>query len=297
MNTQEVSTANNSTNYEIISSLILNNDVSRMDAKQKVEYIVNLSNSLGLNPLTKPFQLIKFQGKEVVYATKDCTEQLRKIHNISVKELDKLFQNELYIVTAKVEDGKNRQDASTGVISIKGLSGDALANAIMKAETKAKRRATLSICGLGILDESETDSIGSYKKIDVTSGETIESVEVVVQPEFKQPAYSRTAYKPAQTYNNSTSSDKRFVMPFGKTKGKHFSELKESDLTNARAWAEKTDAKKFEKFINIINEFLDKQNKPQQDLNLDDEHNEFVDSYDNAPCFDNGITSYDNIRG
>ena len=35
----------------------------------------------------------------------------------------------------------------------------ALANAIMKTETKAKRRATLSICGLGFLDESEIETI------------------------------------------------------------------------------------------------------------------------------------------
>jgi hypothetical protein len=34
-----------------------------------------------------------------------------------------------------------------------------MANALMKAETKAKRRVTLSICGLGMLDESEVESI------------------------------------------------------------------------------------------------------------------------------------------
>jgi hypothetical protein len=34
-----------------------------------------------------------------------------------------------------------------------------LANALMKAETKSKRRVTLSICGLGFLDETEADSI------------------------------------------------------------------------------------------------------------------------------------------
>jgi hypothetical protein len=34
-----------------------------------------------------------------------------------------------------------------------------LANALMKAETKAKRRATLSICGLGMLDETEVEDI------------------------------------------------------------------------------------------------------------------------------------------
>jgi hypothetical protein len=39
------------------------------------------------------------------------------------------------------------------------LKGDALANALMKAETKAKRRVTLSIAGLGWLDETELETI------------------------------------------------------------------------------------------------------------------------------------------
>jgi hypothetical protein len=46
-----------------------------------------------------------------------------------------------------------------GAVSLVGLRGEALANAIMKAETKAKRRATLSICGLGFLDETEIETI------------------------------------------------------------------------------------------------------------------------------------------
>src|SRR4029077_13307885 len=48
---------------------------------------------------------------------------------------------------------------ATGAVSIKGLGGQLLANAYMKAETKAKRRGTLSICGLGWMDETEADSI------------------------------------------------------------------------------------------------------------------------------------------
>jgi len=89
----------------------------------------------------------------------------------------------LYIVTAYVEDGKGRQDASTGAVCIKNLKGDDLANAIMKAETKAKRRATLSICGLGILDESETDTIGEYKKMVTNPGKLIErEIKEIINP-------------------------------------------------------------------------------------------------------------------
>lgn len=63
------------------------------------------------------------------------------------------------VVTARAQTIDGRDDESTGAVSIQGLKGEALANAIMKSETKAKRRVTLSICGLSGLDESEIDSI------------------------------------------------------------------------------------------------------------------------------------------
>jgi hypothetical protein len=159
---------------QIIERLVLNGDLSKLSPTERVKYYNAFCMSLGLNPLTKPFQIIRFRGGDILYATKDCTEQLRKIHKVSISKLDKAFQNNLFIVTATAEDSTGRQDAASGVIFIGGMKGDNLANALMKAETKAKRRVTLSICGLGILDESETDNIGSYKKIDITSEEIIE---------------------------------------------------------------------------------------------------------------------------
>lgn len=169
-----------------IFGLMTNGDVSQLKSGQKIDYYMHLCKSLGLNPATKPFQIIKFQGKEIMYATKDCTEQLRKIHGVSICELDKLFQDGLYIVTAKAQDKNGRYDAATGAINIANLKGDALANAIMKCESKAKRRVTLSICGLGMLDESETDTLGNYQKIDVKTGEIIQSTDNTVAPKASE---------------------------------------------------------------------------------------------------------------
>lgn len=162
---------------EIIERLVLGGDLSQLNPVQKVQYYNKVCSDIGLNPLTKPFQIIRFQGREILYATKDCTEQLRKIHGVSICALDKLLKDDVYIVTASAQDRTGRQDAATGVVFIGGLKGDALANAIMKAESKAKRRVTLSICGLGLLDDSETDTIGEYKKIDITTGEVFEATE------------------------------------------------------------------------------------------------------------------------
>lgn len=150
-------------NTELITNLVLNGDISKMNDAQKVQYYDQLCKSLNLNPATQPFQIIKFQGKEKLYATKDCTEQLRKLNGVSVVDMDTKIEKDIIITKVKVQDKSGRIDISTGAVNIKGLTGDALANATMKSETKAKRRATLSICGLGMLDEAELDTMPKFE--------------------------------------------------------------------------------------------------------------------------------------
>ncbi len=65
----------------------------------------------------------------------------------------------IYSVTAMATDKTGRTDESIGAVPIDGMKGETRANAMMKAETKAKRRVTLSICGLGMLDETEVETI------------------------------------------------------------------------------------------------------------------------------------------
>lgn len=157
---------------DVIASVVLAGDLSQMKPQEKVQYYMRFCESLGLNPVSQPFAIIKFQGKEILYAKKDATEQLRKIHGISVVDLaNDLQPGSTYVVTCKVKDRDGKTDISTGAVSLEGLKGEHLANALMRAETKAKRRATLSICGLGMLDESEIHSIeGEAVVMDIPSG-------------------------------------------------------------------------------------------------------------------------------
>lgn len=149
---------------KILEGLLAYGDLSPLTAEQRVQYYTKLCDYLKLNPLTKPFEYIKLNGKLQLYALKSCAEQLRKVYNISLEiTARKIYQN-CCVVTAKAsQDG--RVDESIGAVSIAGLKGDALCNALMKAETKAKRRVTLSICGLGMLDESELETIRDVKKV------------------------------------------------------------------------------------------------------------------------------------
>jgi hypothetical protein len=146
---------------ELAEKVLVGGDLSKLDAGQRLEYIHNLCDSLGLSAVTRPFQYITLQGKLTLYATKDATEQLRKLHNVSITRIDKEMVGDVYIVTAYASTPGGRTDSDVGAVTAANLRGDALANAIMKAITKAKRRVTLSICGLGMLDETEIETIPS----------------------------------------------------------------------------------------------------------------------------------------
>jgi hypothetical protein len=73
-------------------------------------------------------------------------------------------------------DHYGRRDEDVGAVNVANLKGEALANALMKATTKAKRRATLSICGLSFLDESEIEAVKGAQRVTVTEdGEIIDA--------------------------------------------------------------------------------------------------------------------------
>ncbi len=144
---------------KLIENIVIHGDLSQLSPKHRSEYYAHVCESLGLNPLTKPFDYIRLNGRLVLYAKKDATDQLRKIYNVSITISSREKIGDIYIVTAKARLPNGREDESTGALPVHGLEGNDLANAFMKAETKAKRRVTLSICGLGMLDESELDTI------------------------------------------------------------------------------------------------------------------------------------------
>lgn len=140
---------------EIMAKLILEADLSRFSDLQKVEYITALCARLGIDPMTRPFQLLMMNDKLIPYPTKAATNQLTRAHGLSLLIQSASIQSDMYVVIAeaRTRDGQVVQDM--GAVNIAGLRGDGLQNAMMKAVTKAKRRAVLSIVGLGMIDETE----------------------------------------------------------------------------------------------------------------------------------------------
>lgn len=143
----------------IISSIVINGDISRLSPEQKVQYYSEFCQRVGLDPLSQPFKLLRLNGREILYCDRTGAQQLNKLHKVSHEIRARETVNGCYVVTAHASTPDGRHTESIGAVTIDNLRGDNLCNAMMKAETKAKRRATLDLLGLGILDESETETI------------------------------------------------------------------------------------------------------------------------------------------
>jgi len=144
----------------IISRVLIQGDLSKLTESQKIAYYLKVCETVGLNPYTRPFEYIPMDnGKEILYALRAATDQLRFLHHVSVTIVAREVVEDTYVVTARASLPEGRTDESIGAKSIANLKGEGRANTMMTAETKAKRRVTLSICGLGMLDETEVADI------------------------------------------------------------------------------------------------------------------------------------------
>jgi len=176
-------------------------DLAQLTPQQRMAYYSRVCESLGINPYTQPFQYIRLNNKLVLYATRTAADQLRKRNGVSLDAPDIQFADGLVIVTVTGRAADGRTDTEIGAVPLGNLQGEARANAIMKAVTKAKRRLTLSICGLGWLDETEVETIRDARPVTVT-----DDGEIVDEPpgpspsrpaQSTPPANGKTAAQPA----------------------------------------------------------------------------------------------------
>src|ERR1051326_574260 len=148
----------------LLESVLISGDLAKLTPTDRIRYYRAVCQSVGLNPVTKPFEYIALNGRLTLYAKKDCTDQLRQRDGVSINIVAREIIDDIITVTARAKNPSGREDESIGAVSVGSLKGEAKANAFMKAETKAKRRVTLSICGLGMLDESEVSSVSDARQ-------------------------------------------------------------------------------------------------------------------------------------
>ena len=185
--------ANTEQDMSMLESVVVDGDLSKLSSSERLSYYAKVCDSMGLNPLTKPFEYIRLSGRLVLYAGKNCTDQLCNIRNISVELSEGQAIDGIYLIrciarTNKLSEtwgasGQDRMTESTGAVPIEGLKGEAKANAMMKAETKAKRRAVLSLVGLSMLDSTEVETIPDREAVVVDQA----TGEIMAPPERPKP--------------------------------------------------------------------------------------------------------------
>lgn len=152
------------TTARVVASLVQRGDISALTAEERTRYYVSLCESLGLNPTTQPFAILRLNGKEVLYPTRGATDQLAAIHRVNREIVDgprliDLAGTKLVYCLCRASLPNGRVETATATVPLQDP-----VNVLMRCETKAKRRATLSILGLAMLDETELETIPSHLK-------------------------------------------------------------------------------------------------------------------------------------
>jgi len=197
-----------------IEAALMRNDYGRLPVAEKVALYRRTCESMGLNPLTQPFGFFKMSGgAEVLYAKRTAADQLRQIHGITLVDCTESWDKDskIFSVTVRMRDKAGREDIDRGDVFIPdSCKGMDLANAKMKAITKAKRRCTLSLVGLGFLDETEVMDAG----LRVSSQ----------SPEF----VSEITQKPLVTEEpRASETEKKAIFDLFKAKSENAKDLKE----------------------------------------------------------------------
>lgn len=175
---------------ETLEHVLGTGDISKLSVPQRVEFYQAACRSLNLNPLTRPIRFLTFQGQMQAYFTRDGTDQLRRNNRLSLNVVDKSEDDGVYVVTVRAKTPEGREDEDIGAVTVAGLKGDARANALMKCTTKAKRRVTLSICGLGWPSEDELDTMRGVRTFDAEDHDPHDA-SVTVNTETQREAINR----------------------------------------------------------------------------------------------------------
>jgi hypothetical protein len=164
---------------KLLARFALEGTVHLWTVKDKIAFIALVNKRAGLPFGTIGLIRTEYNSKgetiikEIPYASRQTTVELGKVNKISVHILEKDIKlGDYALFQARATDiDSGRQVDATGCCALVNQYGplkmDAQANKIMHAETKAKRRATLEICGLAFLDDTEVDDMENTVKLEL----------------------------------------------------------------------------------------------------------------------------------
>ena len=161
-----------------LESLVLRGDIAGLSPAQKVQHYLGMCRILGLDPATQPLAYLKLSGKEVLYVTRGATDRLAAMHGLNREIIDgprvmDLAGTKLVYAVCRATLPGGRYETATATVPLTDP-----VNVLMKAETKCKRRATLAILGLGLLDETETETIPGADVVEPSAAPARPAVDI-----------------------------------------------------------------------------------------------------------------------
>lgn len=208
--------------------VLLEKDLAPLSVEKQTSFMLQNCEHLGINPIVRPFELIKFNGKHVLYLTASGCENIASNLAISFKILKKEIDKENGIASIEIEgvvpamNGKpERRDVSTaylpiGIASLKDgsmkiFTGLEFANTMMKLETKARRRLIIRLAGLrDEVYETEETLVGEKSLVvnqieeKETKGTQVVTVQSIENKETVAPVI--------ETYDNNNNNHKALLV-------------------------------------------------------------------------------------
>lgn len=238
--------------------LVTAGDLVSLTAVERVQYYLTMCDRCGLDPLSRPFDYIKTfeNGKEKIalYPNQIAAAQLRRMHKVSMRVIDRRSEDGLYMVTCEASTPDGRKIESMGVVPMvdkdgKAYSPTARANAIKKSETQAYRRATIAICGL---DFSSVDEDGGtvmqsefydppIDAVDLSTApqrtlNEVKQVEVVqdaAESKYLTNAEGEALWKMAKATGHTAATAKEVLSKFGVTSFKAIPIARSKEIQDA----------------------------------------------------------------
>lgn len=173
--------------------------------EQRARYYLEVCAYVGLNPITRPFEYVYLKGRLVLYATRTAADQLRANHQISIDVISNVIEGDCAVVQVRGLMPDGRSDEDYGIVTVKGLSSEAAAFARLHAVTKAKRRVTLALCGLGWLDEGEMATAFDQSGANTPPAPSKPSIELVPPEDAEKIANDEARLRWRQVRNHARS--------------------------------------------------------------------------------------------
>jgi len=179
---------------------LIRGDVSNVPREALLRYIFTFCERVGISPLAVPFSLMKTQAGMRLVANRNFYDAVASKYSVSRECVGEGFfeGTKLYFTRYRATTPDGRVTEDMALVDTAGLNGNDLANAIMKAHTKGRNRATRAHLGFPFPDETEAETVAGATVVSIEempNGHDGEPQQEEAGPKLEPPRASREQIK------------------------------------------------------------------------------------------------------